>query len=251
MSRWIKLVDAMQEDAEIYRKYVEYTPINSVEGIILKKEYTGWKEDQAVVAEDLLWHPILIAGKPCLISKETNFELVLQGEAGALNHRECLRMYSTLYSDEVYETNVKPLNEEIYKKLPEFIKNEVGNCWLVDTYETSNIMGAKSTWYKKVHDSFLQYKGEDDKVQINYYGYRMCLVIELPENILVNIDNPVWDGSCYEKALKISDEECEVEDGKKPETQEDMVREKIMEEMKELDIKQLKNLYQYISMLRK
>lgn len=276
MSEWRRLVDVLKEDeemrrrcaeeleedpekfetgTEMYRKFVEYTPINGVESITLSQRFTGWREEQTAIAEDLQWHPVLIDDKPYLISKATEFELFLQGERGAWNRLQCLTKYVSLYTDTEWDTEVRSLNEEMYKKLPQFVKSEIGNCWLDDSYATETIIGAKSTWYTTVHETYLQYtstkpEGEEE-THDNYYGFGICIVIHLPEDILVNVDDSVWDGSCGEKALKISKEKYEVEHGKQPETQEDVLRKKIGKKLEGMHSKQLKDLYQYITMFMK
>lgn len=246
MSKWRRLVDVLQENEEMYRKFVDYTPINDVESVTLMADKTGWKRDQTLIAEDLQWHPVLIDGKPCLINHETETGLLLQGEKGYLNRHEMFAKYCKLYSDEDWNTSVIPLDEETYEGLPEYIKSKLGTCWLDDGFDRSNLVGAKSTWCNKVHESFLRYNGED-----NYYGFHMCMIIQLPENILVYMDNSVWDGSCYEKALKISNSECQIDCGEEPKTPEERIREKINKEISKFNKNKLKDLYQYIKMFMK
>lgn len=205
MSRWIKLVDALQEYKEMYRKFVKYTLHNKVR--VLSKDKTGWEEEQVVANEELICHPILIDGKPCLVNKETVFNLFLQGKEGYLNRREILTEYCKLYIDEHLRTIVKPLNETTYKKLPEYIQSEIGDCWLDDGYEATDVIGVKCVLFKHIHGRILHYAVTGKS---SYFAFPVCVVIQLPENTLVDMYNPLLDGSCYERALKICINECEI-----------------------------------------
>lgn len=250
MSRWIKLVDAMQQDAEMYLKYINYTPINSVKSVILPKEKTGWKEDQALTTEELQWHPVLIDGKPCLIGENSANDLYLQGAIGSQNRGEVFAEYCKLYDNEDLKTTVIPLNEKILNGLPDHIKNRIGDCWLDDANDEH--IGVKSILFHKIHKCILFYKNAVSGEQYQYYAYPMCVVAQLPEDILVNMDDSILNGSCNQRALKISINECKTECEKEQKSQEKLItREMMMKEIAELDTKQLKDLYQYVIMFMK
>lgn len=251
MSRWIKLVDALQEYKEMYRKFVNYTPINSVESVTLSKEKTGWKEDQEMVAEEIQWRPILIKDKPCLIGEglTDGDALYLKGIIGTKNRKEVFLEYCKLYIHKDLKTTVIPLNEEIFKELPDYVKCEIGDCWLDNAGE--EFVGVKSVWCHSIHNCILFHNGKVSGEQNQYYAYPMCVIVQLPEDILVNMDNVAYNGSCYERALKISIHEYEIKYKERQKAQKEPARDMMLREISELNTKQLKDLYQYYIMFMK
>ena len=245
MAKWRKLVDVLGEDSEILRKYINYKPNSGISNISFERDYTGWKEEQSAEAEILSWHPVLVNGEPCLINEATEFTLFFQGLKGYVNIRELLEKYSKLYCDIELGSKSEPLMEKVYNMFPESIQNKIGNCWLDDYYQEVNAYGVKCVFLTKIHTRILYHSLEKKE---DFYAFPICMIIHLPHDIMVKMDDPIRDGSCLQKALKISNCDCECEESSEEEEAEkaSKAREEIADLMEELDTKELKNVSDYI-----
>lgn len=201
MSKKVYLVDALKNDSEMFRKYINLKFDTKVATFNLKQGQTGWNKDQVLKAEKLNLHPILINKEIFLISEGSKFKLFLMGEAGAKNGQDILSVYSSLYSCKDLVT-VSPLSHKIYNHLSEEFRKIVGDCWLNDKYKTSSSTGLMCSYNSKEMARGLSFY-EYGKKSSNFFAFPISVVVKLPAFTMINIDNPKKDGFTAESALEI------------------------------------------------
>lgn len=205
MSKWIQAKESMQEikfREEIEKLFIDYTPKQGC--VSLVQRLTGEDEKQTLETEyNLGWHMTVINGKLILIShKATDAKIRLYGKIGWDNSDQILQeVCKYCYSNTELGVEASCLNPKEFEQLSEELqKTEERLYYLRNKRQSVYRFFVRCVIHAKVEKRTLYYHKEDTKVELSC---SVRPVIELPDNILLLVEDKANDGSTPQRGMKI------------------------------------------------
>lgn len=198
----IPLFEAVRMGIINSKHFIDYTP--DVSSVTFTEAETGFAQETAETELNLGgWHPFIqvkndVYRGHLIAESTTDFCLRISNpfDIGI----ELLQRYVKLYDNTALGAVGVSLTKETFANLHKSLRcASHGNYWLAERYEGEEIIGWLLFYPVKglysVQNGYIEGK--------NYYSCNIRPVISLPQDIMVEIGNPEYDGSSPEKAFKL------------------------------------------------
>ncbi len=231
--QWVPLAEAVRARAVFDMDFVEYIPNKA--SVSFSPEETNTENTQTAETEYDMggWHPIVLRKGnvylPYLVATHcSKFRLEVfpktdnccQGYCARTKGKnqfdigvELLKRYANIYSCKKLNVQAIPFNEEIFDKLDWNLIFKDDTYYLADTFTHKFHFAAGFPLSAYGLSENYELRMGLKWIAQGIYGYKQCeepvhklsirVAIPLPKDIMVQIDNPQYDGSTEKKALKL------------------------------------------------
>ncbi len=217
---WVPLIEAIQAQIISVADLIEYIPDKAE--VSFSPEETNTNEWQITETEYNLggWHPILLKQdneyQPYLIATNSSkFELKIFPETKVYNTLriigqnqyengvKLLERYAKIYDNKRLTAKAIPINDKIFDTLDEKLTTSKEYYYLAATFSHKQRLKINDGKY---YEEIMGLEWASDQGRL--YGRPFSklpirIAIKLPKDIMVQINEPQYDGSIEEKAIKL------------------------------------------------